>query len=273
MGILKRGARAASQEDEQQTKGSWWRDHRGTPRTRSVVVATGVLAVAITPFALAATGSNLREGLRNGTATSETQIISNVNANGGRTGGYSTRQSNLSASGGGAVYGCRSAAGTSLSTPPQNPCIRANNLSTGQAFEFNATQGAQGGSITVGTGGDTKKPFVTNATGVATGLNADRVDGKQAADFAAASDLGFAAIPAAGTSVTAGKGATSVSRSGTGPFDYAVVFNRDVSACSFTATAVGAPAALGVTPPVAATPNTVTVTATAATAFHLQVIC
>jgi hypothetical protein len=186
MGILKRGARAASQEQDTEAKGSWWRDHRGTPRTRSVVVATGVLAVAITPFALAATGSNLREGLRNGTATAETQIISRVDASTASTGGYSTRQSNLSSSGGGAVYGCRSTAGSSLTNPPKNPCIRANNLADGQAFEFNATSGAQAGSITVGTGGDTKKPFTTNATGVATGLNADRVDGFNADQLVAA---------------------------------------------------------------------------------------
>jgi len=37
----------------------------------------------------------------------------------------------------------------------------------------------------VGSGGDSKRPFTTNATGVATGLNADRVDGKSAAQIAA----------------------------------------------------------------------------------------
>ena len=40
------------------------------------------------------------------------------------------------------------------------------------------------GLISVGAGGDATKPFVTNATGVATGLNADRVDGKDAEDIA-----------------------------------------------------------------------------------------
>ena len=83
--------------------------------------------------------------------------------------------------GGGAIYGCRSTAGGSAANPPKNPCIRANNLSTGFAFEFNATGAESAGSITVGAGGDAKKPFTTNATGVATGLNADRVDGVEAA--------------------------------------------------------------------------------------------
>jgi hypothetical protein len=53
------------------------------------------------------------------------------------------------------------------------PCIRANNLSSGLAFEF-ATTGTQGGLITAGSAGGS--PFTTTATGVATGLNADRVD-------------------------------------------------------------------------------------------------
>ena len=152
------------------------------PRTRSVLLASGFLAVAITPFGIAATGDSLREGRRNGTSTQETQIISNIASTTGLTGGYSTRQSNLSSSGGGAVYGCRSQAGGSRATPTaQNPCIRANNLSRGLAFEFNSSIGDVVGSITAGTGGDAKKPFTTNATGVATGLNADRVDNLDAA--------------------------------------------------------------------------------------------
>ena len=148
------------------------------PRTRSVIAATGLLVICAAPFASARTGGPLREGVRNGTTTSETQVISNIASTTTATGGYSTRQSNLSPSGGGAVYGCRSAAGGSAAVPrAQNPCIRANNLSTGFAFEFNASDGAVAGLITVGKGGDATKPFITNATGVATGLNADRVDG------------------------------------------------------------------------------------------------
>src|SRR3954447_19549353 len=49
-----------------------------SPRTRSVVIATGLLILGITPFAAARTGSNLREGGRNGTATRETQIIAHI---------------------------------------------------------------------------------------------------------------------------------------------------------------------------------------------------
>ena len=88
---------------------------------------------------------------------------------------YGTRQSNKKdGDGGGAIYGCRS-------TPGQRACIRSNNLNGGRAFEF-ATAGNEAGRIE--TGNPTGAPFTTNATGVATGLNADQVDGKDATDFA-----------------------------------------------------------------------------------------
>jgi len=164
------------------------------PRTRSVLLATGLLAVGVSSFAVAGTGDPLREGKRNGTTVRETEVISNVPSNTGRKGGYSTRQSNLSASGGGAIYGCRSQAGGSKATPtPQNPCLRANNLSRGLAFEFQGTLGDVVGTISAGAGGDTKKPFTTNATGVATGLNADRVDGQSVSEILATASAAAAA--------------------------------------------------------------------------------
>ena len=259
------------------------------PRTRSVVAATGVLVICIAPFAAARTGGPLREGVRNGTTTSETQIISNIASSTTTTGGYSTRQSNLSPSGGGAVYGCRSAAGGSAATPrPQNPCIRANNLSTGFAFEFNASDGAVAGLISVGNGGDNTKPFVTNATGVATGLNADRVDGKGADDitkdavaaaqalrpFAQVTDGGdpgqTRGVPTGGVSNPAGSGT------------YGVVFTGDLSACALQATITGgASGMVTVTPTVAADKSTTSVSVltfnAAGTAtdrpFHLSANC
>jgi len=151
-------------------------------RMRTFVVLTA-LAVVGAPVAISAAtgeGSPLRGGARNPSAnasqsyTSETQIIANTSS-------YGTRQSNKSDNGGGVVYGCRSKAG---GTPAKNePCVRANNLADGLAFEFSASQGALGGTINVGAGGDAKKPLTTNATGVASGLNADRVDGAEAASL------------------------------------------------------------------------------------------
>ncbi len=267
-------------------------------RTRSVLAATGVLVVGISATGVAATGSALLEGKRNGTAVQETQIISNVGASNAATGGFSTRQSNLSSTGGGAVYGCRSTTGGSAATPPTNPCIRANNLASGYAFEFNATNGLSAGLITVGRGGDGAKPFTTNATGVATGLNADRVDGKSATDFlgktekaadaskldgknstefAAAGDLLFAAVASSGN-VTASRGGTTTATVAGNTFT--VTFPKDVSKCSFTATPNSATAVGGLSIAVdSAGANKVTVDEAVPgplpipVPFHLQVIC
>src|SRR5687767_12507775 len=78
---------------------------RRSPRTRSVLLATGMLLLGLAPMGIAATGDVLREGQRNGTANRETQIVSRTNETGAAKGGYATRQSNLSRSGGGAIYG------------------------------------------------------------------------------------------------------------------------------------------------------------------------
>ncbi len=260
------------------------------PRTRSVLAATGVLVICVAPFAAARTGGPLREGVRNGTTTAETQVISNIGSSTGPTGGYSTRQSNLSPSGGGAVYGCRSAAGGSAATPrPQNPCVRANNLNTGYAFEFNASDGPVAGLISAGIGGDTKKPFITNATGVATGLNADRVDGKSADDIAkdavnASQALKpFAQVTLAGAAgQTRGVETNGVSNNPAGLGTYTVVFTGDLSTCAMAATITGDdPGQIAVTPTVAANKATTSVdvrtfngAGTAADrGFHLSANC
>jgi hypothetical protein len=228
------------------------------PRTRSVLLASGFLAIAIAPFGIAATGDSLREGRRNGTTSRETQIISNIGSTTALTGGYSTRQSNLSASGGGAVYGCRSQAGGSRATPtPQNPCVRSNNLSRGLAFEFNTTIGDVAGSITAGSGGDGKKPFTTNATGVATGLNADRVDNLDAAgivgvariktgldadtvDGLDSNDLRprFAQVTADGT-IGASRGLVNTNQVPPVDGTYKLTFAGDLSKCALSATLTG----------------------------------
>jgi hypothetical protein len=132
-----------------------------------ILASALVLALTVSPFAIGATGDVLREGKRNpssGGAHRETEIIASSST-------YGTRQSNIrNGDGGGAIYGCRSSSG-------KEPCIRANNLKAGRAFEF-STRGAEGGQIrTKSTGG---RPFTTNATEVATGLNSDRLDGLDA---------------------------------------------------------------------------------------------
>jgi hypothetical protein len=241
---------------------------------RAAVVCSLILAIGVPSVAMGfGEGRNLLLGKRNpsnnpGLAlTTETEIIANSAT-------YGTRQSNKKdGDGGGAIYGCRSSLGN-------EPCVRAANLKGGRAFEF-ATIGAQGGYIQ--TGSPTGAPFTTNATGVATGLNADRVDGKEAADFAPAADVTalagslLAAIvtdPGAGDSTltVAGRGATAATEAGN---TYTVTFNKDVSKCASTATAVGtAPQLLSVAPGGAATQVNVTkVGADPDTSFNLQVIC
>src|SRR4051812_42211088 len=179
-----------------------------------------VLAICVAPFAIAAgENSPVKGGARNPSDnaslsyTRETQIIANTST-------YGTRQSNKSDNGGGAIYGCRSGEGGS---PKGNePCIRSVNLAKGYAFELES-RGTQGGTIVVGNGGDATKPFTTNATGVADGLNADRVDGKNAGDIVndAQAENRFAKVAANG-SLSSGRGATAASRSQAG--SYTVTF-------------------------------------------------
>ncbi|UTI65269.1 hypothetical protein NBH00_03425 [Paraconexibacter antarcticus] len=290
------------QQPDEPRRGLRGRFGTGSVRTRNVIAATGILAIGVTATGFAATGSPLLQGKRNGTTSAETEIIANINSTNGPTGGYSTRQSNLSSTGGGAVYGCRSTAGGSAAIPPTNPCLRANNLSTGYAFEFNASNGLTAGLITVGKGGDATKPFTTNATGVATGLNADRVDGKNATDFlgatekatdsaklggqepaafAQAGDFLFAAVDATGK-VTASRGGTATAAVTPATTTATVTFTKDVSKCSFTATPNTATATSGLSLAVSSVTadgkqvrvdEAGTPTPAVLVPFHLQVIC
>ena len=200
------------------------------PQGPWILASAIALGLLVTPFAVAAgDGGSVRGGARNPSSnqsqayTSETQIIANNST-------YGTRQSNKSASGGGAIYGCRSGEG---GTPKGNkPCIRANNLEKGRAFEF-ASGGPEVGRIE--STSPNAAPFTTNATGVATGLNADKVDGKSADDIVAAAQASnqFAAVGADGK-LGAARGATSATRTGTGTYD--VVFAGDISKCIATVT-------------------------------------
>ena len=229
---------------------------------KAILISALIVAIGIPAVALGSgEGRSLIAGKRNptgGSLTRETQIISS-------NGTYSTRQSNLGA-GGGAIYGCRAEAGNA------EPCIRANNLKTGRAFEFESG-GKEAGEILVKD--TTGVPFVTNATGKVANLNADRLDDKDSADFAAKSEVLFAAVADGGT-LGATRGATASTKAGNAT---TVTFNRDVSKCSYTATANGAtPQALAVASAgtSGAALNQVVVTedaAAPAVAFHLQVIC
>lgn len=210
---------------------------RSRPGSRYALVSVALLALLVAPLAIAAgEGDSIRGGERNPThsatqaLTKETEIIANTTT-------YGTRQSNKNPTdGGGAVYGCRAVLN-------REPCIRANNLNTGRAFEFQATKGTQGGFIRVGapTPNPAATPFGTNASKRVANLNSDMVDGKHAADLVNKADLLYAVVSATGALIR-GHGATSSSASG---FNATVVFNRNVSTCAYQATVSGSSTAAG----------------------------
>lgn len=215
---------------------SWF----GRGNTRALVLSTGVFALLVTPFAFAVgEGRPVEGGERNPSSNRtqayerETEIIGEINASGAQKGGYVTRQSNTDTganAGGGAIYGCRS---TGLNPDNDESCIRANNLSDGLAFSFDAN-GTLGGTISVGDGGREERPFITDATGVATGLNADEVDGLDAEELAVAGNL-FARVNADGSGD--GRGRSASARTGQGV--YTVTFEgRNISGCALGATQV-----------------------------------
>jgi hypothetical protein len=206
----------------------------------SAAVVIGLLASSVT-FA-SGEGRTLLLGKRNpgsnasAALSSETQIIAN-NAT------YGTRQSNKSSNGGGAIYGCRSGAGGSEKN--NSPCVRASNLANGRAFEFSSNGGTEVGEIT--SGNTNAAPFITNAHGVATGLNADQVDGRGADDIARAAHddaattataavQGATSIAAVASDGTLGtkRGATAAGRTAAGT--YTVTFANDISACAIQGT-------------------------------------
>ena len=244
---------------------------RRTFRLRSALFTSTLAGLLLAPAALAAPidggqrnpNSNASSGY-----TSETQIIGEIAQNAGGhaagTGGYVTRQSNKSDTGGGAIYGCRARAGA-------KSCIAANNLANGDAFRFQSTEAAATlGQLRFGLDLNklvAKPPFLTNGTGVVKNLNADSVDGRSADEFAEKSSLQsyvdkgsllFAAVADDGK-VAANRGVpvntqAELSTDGGDPL-FSVPFSGDLSACVATANPsggtvtgtliVGAPAANG----------------------------
>ena len=165
----------------------------------SLVLALAAAAVLVPTLASAGTGDNIREGVRNpsggAAAQRETQIIARTAKD-----VYGTRQSNLGA-GGGAIYGCRSTLDVNAIGDPKKstPCLRVNNLSDGKAFDLQSNTGRIVGVIQSGqvltVPKPTVAPFVTNATAVAVGLNADRVDGLNASEIVTQAANAAAAAP------------------------------------------------------------------------------
>jgi hypothetical protein len=263
------------------------RGRTGRARTRHVVLAATIVGLLAAPVAIGQTAATraLDGGGRNpsnntsSSYTKETEIVGNIAQNQGgvaaNTGGYTTRQSNKSDSGGGAIYGCRAKAGT-------ESCVAANNLNNGDAFRFQSTPSAATvGQIRFGNNPAVpvaKPPFTTNATGLVKNLNADQVDGKSAEDFLPAGSMLFATVAADGT-IGAGRGlpanAKATVAADGGDEVVTVPFAADVTHCAATASptaAIADPLIVGIggngTSIVVREPNV-----TAAVGFHLQVTC
>jgi hypothetical protein len=252
-------------------------------RARLLLGAVALLCVATAAFGgtfAYANGQPVRGGVKNptfGGFFGTTQIWANNST-------WGTRQSNLG-SGGSAIYGCRSLKGGL-------PCLDSDNLKGGPAFEF-ITTGAIGGSILVAN--SSAAPFTTNGHGVATGLNANYLQGKQASEFqlvnqaaANASELGgqppnsyvstgqllFADI-GPGPVIQNTRGASTVGQLET---TYTVTFGTtNVSKCSYTASPQGAALTGGQLGVAASTSNASAVVVTApagfAGGFDLQIAC
>jgi hypothetical protein len=236
---------------------------RRTTRTAIAFAGVAILAAAsAAPSALAnGEGKPFTLGQRNpgsGGLTKESQVIANIaQGQGGSsktTGGYSTRQSNLSSSGGGAIYGCRATTGTQA-------CVSANNLANGDAFRFQAgTNAPEVGQFRFGANINTlfpRPPFAVNGTGTVANLSADKLDGIDSTAFlqttTAAStyltqanaattyapiDIAPFAVVAASGSVSNGhftSGNATVSTA-SGNAIYTVTFTRSVASCAANVT-------------------------------------
>ncbi len=267
---------------------------RGAPRGRFILALSAGLVLLVTPLAQGAgEGGALEGGERNPTANAtagynrETQIIGNIAQNQGGfsagTGGFVTRQSNKSATGGGAIYGCRARAGTEA-------CVAANNLSNGSAFRFQSSAGAATvGVLRFGLNLNqlvAKPPFATNATGMVANLNADRLDGRSAEDFALKASIDdlvpkgsllFATVAADGA-ITSSRGVPANAQATVTTADgnqvFTVPFTGDLSKCAYTASPTDVRAST-VAVGAGTEKSTVVVTEEGGTryGFHLQVTC
>ncbi len=261
-------------------------------RTRHVVISSVVIGALAAPVALAADRNPVDGGARNPSANAssgynnETQIIGEIAQNQGGfaagTGGYVTRQSNKSDTGGGAIYGCRAKAGT-------ESCVAANNLNNGDAFRFQSTEAAATiGQLRFGLDINkavAKPPFVTNGTGLVKNLNAEMLDGAKKDDFVAKGSLLFAQVAGDGT-IPANRGVPANGKAtvtaGGGNQVVSIPFSGDISKCAVTATPAEVPSNAATNPPtvvaaVNADKTHVDVTELDAAAVpygvHVQVVC
>lgn len=269
---------------------------RAAPAGKAIAISGALIAIGVAPVALASgwssgsearsAGFGGRSSLRGGIHNPPHSSFSRTTGLFANTNGWVMRMKNLGG-GGGATLLCGAPAGGSA-------CLEASNRSSGFAFQF-ASDGSTGGTILLKNASGA--PFTTNAHGVASGLNANYLEGKQASEFQLASkpaakaedaeklggqpasayamgQLLFADVSAEGKVVST-RGASTISKSGT---TYTLTFGAtDVSRCSYTASPLGkalSEGQIGVAPVSGkASEVEVSLPAKDEAGFDLQVIC
>src|SRR5215217_641451 len=180
------------------------------PTLTQVILASVLMAMLITPFAVAQTSGNDR-----------------VTKDDAR---YAFIARNIRAGDGGAgAFACNSDVGAG-----REPCLNMVNKGTGFAAAFR-TRGVTGFRLqTSGSGEATPFLLDSNATGKVNHLNADLLDGLSVEQIRPRfARVNFSA-PDQVAIASGANGATEVSRTSAGR--YQVKFDRDVSACAFNVT-------------------------------------
>jgi hypothetical protein len=194
------------------------------PKTTHVLLAAVLMAMLITPFAVAQSG---------GSNSSGTRIAKDDPR-------YAFLARNTRAGDGGAgALACNSDIGSG-----REPCLNMVNKGNGLAAAFR-TRGLTGFRLQT-SGNGTATPFILdkNATGKVEFLNADQLDGLSVEQIRPL----FARVSSEGAAATGANGVTAATRTGTGR--YQVTFNRDISACALhvTSAEIGGNRTTAVTP-------------------------
>lgn len=187
------------------------------PTLTQVILASVVMAMLITPFAVAQSGD------------------ARVTANDDRY-AFLARNTNQGDGGAGA-FACQSDANPAGQTN-REPCLNMVNKGTGFAAAFR-TRGVTGFRLqTSGAGEATPFLLDSNATGLVRFLNADTVDG-QDADEIGRERFARVNVAADGTPTLVRGNGTAAQNAVTrvGPGDYRVEFTADVNACVYQVTA------------------------------------
>lgn len=184
------------------------------PKTTHVLLASVLMAMLITPFAVAASSNN---GSR--IAKDDPR--------------YAFLARNLRAGDGGAgAFACNSDTGSG-----KEPCLNMVNKGTGFAAAFR-TRGLTGFRLqTSGNGQATPFLLDSNATGKVDHLNADQVDGQSANEIGRERFARVNVDAAGAPSLVRGNGTAAqnaVTR--VGPGDYRVEFTSDVNGCVYQVT-------------------------------------